>query len=52
MRWNRISNLLAPAYALDRSGLDYRPNDNFTAFFSPSHGPVGHRYDETLGAAA
>jgi hypothetical protein len=32
---HRISNFLAPAYAILGVGLDYRPNDNFTVFFSP-----------------
>ncbi|MCB9165090.1 MAG: DUF3078 domain-containing protein [Flavobacteriales bacterium] len=32
----RISNFMAPAYALLGVGLDYRPNDNFTVFFSPA----------------
>lgn len=31
----RISNFMAPAYTLLGVGLDYRPNDNFTVFFSP-----------------
>ncbi|MGV3637424.1 MAG: DUF3078 domain-containing protein [Flavobacteriales bacterium] len=33
---NRISNFMAPAYALLGAGLDYRPSDNFTLFFSPA----------------
>ena len=32
----RISNFMAPAYALLGVGLDYRPNDNFSVFFSPA----------------
>lgn len=32
----RISNFMAPGYALLGVGLDYRPNDNFTVFFSPA----------------
>jgi hypothetical protein len=32
----RISNLLAPGYALLGLGLDYKPNDKFTAFVSPA----------------
>ncbi|MBX2972826.1 MAG: DUF3078 domain-containing protein [Flavobacteriales bacterium] len=31
----RISNFLAPGYALLGVGLDYRPSDNFTVFLSP-----------------
>jgi hypothetical protein len=32
---NRISNLLAPAYALASIGIDYKPNAVFTLFLSP-----------------
>lgn len=32
---DRISNLFAPAYLLGAIGMDYNPNDNFTAFLSP-----------------
>jgi hypothetical protein len=31
----RISNLLAPAYALVSLGIDYKPNADFTLFLSP-----------------
>lgn len=31
----RISNLLAPAYALASIGIDYKPNTDFTLFLSP-----------------
>jgi hypothetical protein len=31
----RISNLLAPAYALASIGIDYKPNGDFTLFLSP-----------------
>lgn len=30
-----ISDILAPAYVLASLGLDYKPNDNFSAFISP-----------------
>jgi hypothetical protein len=40
---DRISNLLAPAYAVLGIGLDYRPNDNFTVFVSPAYRTLGHR---------
>jgi hypothetical protein len=33
---NRISNLLAPAYALASIGIDYKPNADFTLFLSPA----------------
>ncbi|MBK9176641.1 MAG: DUF3078 domain-containing protein [Flavobacteriales bacterium] len=45
---NRISNLLAPGYALLGLGMDYKPNDNFNAFFSPSTARVVIVTDETL----
>ena len=32
----RISNMLSPAYLTLAIGLDYRPNDHFTAFISPA----------------
>lgn len=32
---NKISDLLSPAYLLFSVGMDYKPNDNFTAFLSP-----------------
>lgn len=33
---NRISNFLAPGYALLGIGAEYRPNDNFSVFVSPA----------------
>ncbi len=36
----RISNFLAPAYTLGAIGLDYKPNNYFTAFLSPLTGKV------------
>jgi Protein of unknown function (DUF3078). len=32
---NYISNLLAPAYSNISVGIEYRPNDNFSVYFSP-----------------
>ena len=32
---NKISDLFAPAYLLLAAGLDYKPNDHFSAFLSP-----------------
>ena len=32
---NRISNFMAPAYSNLALGISYRPNDNFSFFFSP-----------------
>lgn len=36
----KISNLLAPAYALTAIGMDYKPNSYFTAFLAPITGKV------------
>jgi len=44
----RISNFLAPAYTLLGLGLDYRPNDNFTVFFSPATARLIVVNDEAL----
>lgn len=44
----RISNLLAPGYALLGLGLDYKPNDNFSIFFSPVTTRLVIVTDETL----
>lgn len=32
---NKISALLAPGYVLTAIGMDYKPNDHFTAFIAP-----------------
>jgi hypothetical protein len=44
----RISNFMAPAYTLVGLGIDYRPNDNFSAFFSPATARLVIVQDETL----
>ncbi len=44
----RISNLLAPGYALLGLGLDYKPNDKFTAFISPATARMVIVTDEKL----
>jgi hypothetical protein len=44
----RISNLLAPGYALLGLGFDYKPNDKFTAFISPATARLVIVTDETL----
>lgn len=44
----RISNFLAPGYALLGLGLDYRPSDNFTVFFSPATARMVIVTDELL----
>ncbi|MCB0764586.1 MAG: DUF3078 domain-containing protein [Flavobacteriales bacterium] len=45
---DRISNLLSPGYGLLGIGLDYKPNDKFTAFFSPATARLVIVTDETL----
>lgn len=45
---NRISNLLAPAYAIFGIGLDYRPNDNLSVFVSPATAKLTIVNDEKL----
>jgi hypothetical protein len=45
---NRISNFLAPGYALLGVGMDYKPNDKFTAFLSPATARVVIVTDEKL----
>lgn len=44
----RISNLLAPAYALLGVGMDYKPNDNFSLFMSPATARLVIVTDERL----
>lgn len=45
---NRISNFLAPGYALLGVGMDYKPNDKFTAFVSPATARMVIVTDEKL----
>lgn len=45
---NRISNFLAPGYALLGVGMDYKPNDKFTAFISPATARMVIVTDEKL----
>ncbi|HQW05925.1 MAG: DUF3078 domain-containing protein [Flavobacteriales bacterium] len=45
---DRISNFLAPGYALLGVGLDYRPSENFTVFFSPLTARMIIMNDKTL----
>lgn len=45
---NRISHLLSPGYALLALGMDYKPNDKFSAFFSPATARLVMVTDETL----
>lgn len=46
-----ISDFLAPGYALMAIGLDYKPNDKFTAFFSPITGRSTFVFNQTLANA-
>jgi hypothetical protein len=45
---NYISNFLAPGYTTIALGMDYKPNDNFTAFISPATIKVTIVTDELL----
>jgi hypothetical protein len=44
----RISNLMAPGYALLGLGINYRPNDKFNIFFSPATARLVIVTDPTL----
>lgn len=44
----RISNLLAPGYALFGVGMDYKPNDKFSIFLSPATARLVIVTDERL----
>jgi hypothetical protein len=44
----RISNLLAPGYALAGIGFDYKPNNKFNVFISPATARLVIVTDETL----
>lgn len=44
----RISNLMAPGYALLGLGFDYKPNEKFNVFFSPATARLVIVTDETL----
>jgi hypothetical protein len=46
-----ISTLLAPAYLLAALGLDYRPNDIFTAFIAPVTAKITIVNDQVLADA-
>lgn len=47
----RISNLFAPAYLTLALGLDYKPNDHFSAFISPLSARITFVNDEALADA-
>ena len=47
----KISGLLSPGYLLGAIGLDYKPSDNFTAFFAVFTAKVTFVNDQTLADA-
>lgn len=47
----KISNLLAPAYMLGAIGIDYKPNNYFSAFVAPATGKFTIVNDADLSAA-
>ncbi|MDP4827593.1 MAG: DUF3078 domain-containing protein [Flavobacteriales bacterium] len=48
---NLISDFLSPAYMLASLGMDYKPNDKFTAFLSPTTYKMTVVMDSSLSAA-
>jgi hypothetical protein len=44
----RISDFMAPAYLIGALGLDYKPNNYFSAFFAPVTGRITFVYDQQL----
>lgn len=47
----RISNFLAPAYTIASLGLDWKPNEHFTAFVAPVTGKLTIVNDQMLADA-
>ncbi|MCF8296043.1 MAG: DUF3078 domain-containing protein [Saprospiraceae bacterium] len=47
----KISDLLAPGYLVAAIGMDYKPNDNLTAFFAPITGKTTYVNDLELADA-
>ena len=45
---NYISKFAAPAYSNISAGMEYRPNDNFSLFFSPATGKMTFVNDDYL----
>ena len=45
---NYISKFIAPAYSNISLGMEYRPNDNFSAYFSPATGKMTFVNDDYL----
>ncbi len=43
-----ISRFMAPGYAIFALGLDYKPNDKFSIFFSPASGKATFVLDDSL----
>jgi hypothetical protein len=46
-----ISKMFSPAYLLISLGMDYKPNDNFSAYLSPLTSKMTIVMDDTLSAA-
>jgi hypothetical protein len=46
-----VSRFLAPAYILLSIGMDYKPNDNFSFYFSPATGKITIVNDQKLAEA-
>ncbi len=44
----KVSNFLAPAYITLALGMDYKPNDNFSAYMSPLTGKITIVNDKSL----
>ncbi|RXQ90408.1 DUF3078 domain-containing protein [Ancylomarina salipaludis] len=47
----KVSNFMAPAYLLLSLGMDYKPNDTFSAYLSPITGKTTFVNDEDLSDA-
>jgi hypothetical protein len=48
---NPISNFMAPGYTTIAIGMDYKPNDKFSAFISPATLKITAVLDDSLSAA-
>lgn len=47
---NYISNFMAPAYTVIGLGMDYKPNENFSAFIAPASSKLTFVNDDSLSA--
>jgi hypothetical protein len=48
---NKISDIFSPAYLLLALGLDYKPNDHFSAFIAPATGKITFVNNQKLSDA-